>query len=190
MYYAKSGFFDSLFLKPAYFAIILYMNRFLSISLFPLFLFFPFFSLAHGGVSKNVGSVVVYLNQTPISPLVGENVDMNFVIRDASNTPVSNLPVTLKLIDTFYGDQTRDKEILRQTITTDPNGSLDFTYTFKKQNYFDVELDFLDPQTHTPQNTGFLVQPRSAISYYWLVAAAIAGLGAGALIVKLRNKQK
>jgi len=161
----------------------------LPISLFPLFLLFPFTALAHGGVSKNLGNTVVYLNQSPVSPLVGENVDMNFIIRDLNNQSLANLPVSIRMVDTFYGDASKDKEILTQQLTTDPNGSLDFNYTFKKENYFDVELTYQDPVTHAPESTGFLVQPRAAVSYYWLAIAALAGIAAGLLIAKLRKKQ-
>ncbi|HYV33346.1 MAG TPA: hypothetical protein VE973_00660 [Candidatus Limnocylindria bacterium] len=154
----------------------------------------PMLALAHGGVSQNIGNVIVYLNQSPISPLVGEKVDMNFVVRDISNQPLSKLDVKLTLIDTFYGDESKDKEILQQNFKTDNNGAFDFSYTFNKENYFDVDLDFVDPITHKSENTGFLVQPRAAktesdkIQLLQLFIASIGGLVVGLLITKIFKK--
>lgn len=148
----------------------------------------PFLALAHGGVSKNVGSVVVYLDQSPISPLVGENVDMTFVIRDSQNQAVANWPVTLTLTDTAYNDPAHDKQILTKSYTTDANGGLDFNYRFYKQNFFDLDLDFKDPKDGNALNTGFLVQPRAAVSYYWLLPAILLGLLVGWMAARRLQK--
>jgi len=103
----------------------------------------------------------VYLTQNPFSPLVGENVVMSFIIRNEKNEPLKKLDVQLVLIDTFYNDATKDKEILTKDLVTDENGVVEFNYKFDKENYFDVELTFADPVTHESLNTGFLVQPRT-----------------------------
>ncbi len=119
-------------------------------------------ALAHGGVSKNIGHAVVYLNQEPLSPLVGERVKFSFALQDTKGAALVNLPVQLTLTDTYYGDESKDKVILTQPVISDVNGDFEFAYTFTKQNYFDLDLDFADPITKATLNTGFLVQPRTA----------------------------
>lgn len=115
---------------------------------------------AHGGVEKVAGDYIVVLNQTPLSPLIGEEVKMNFVITDKTMTKrISNLDVGFSLVDTFTGDESRDKIILKKEFKTDANGSFDFAYTFDKENYFDSDLSFKDDKGEV-QSTGFLVQPR------------------------------
>ncbi len=139
-------------------------NRRFTLALMLGFLFAtPLLSQAHGGVSQTVGNVVVHLNQTPISPLLGEEVTMNFSIRNLQNKPIPNLPIELNLTDTFYGDATKDKLILTKNFTTDVNGDFAFTYSYNKENYFDIDLNFQDPDTKQDEETGFLVQPRDAV---------------------------
>jgi hypothetical protein len=61
---------------------------------------------AHGGVEKNIGNTIVVLNQSPLSPVAGETVKMNFVLKDKDSFKNSvQTPVTLKIIDTFAGDE-------------------------------------------------------------------------------------
>lgn len=124
----------------------------------------PLLLYAHGGVEKTAGGVVIVLKQDPISPLVGEKVKMNFVFIDKDNRleRYPHFPVTLSLIDTYYGDESKDVEILRRTLKTDINGSLDFEYTFKRENYFDINFTFKDPTTKNLEETGFLIQARDS----------------------------
>lgn len=121
----------------------------------------PFFAGAHGGVSKNIGNAIVFLNQSPLSPLVGEKVDFNFVLTDPKIVPLANTNASLTLTDTFFGDESKDKIILTKNFTTDNNGDFTFSHTFNKENYFDIDLDFKDPITGQNDSTGFLVQIRN-----------------------------
>ncbi len=125
-------------------------------------LLFPIFAFAHGGVEKIVGNTIVFLNQTPLAPFVGEQVHLPFVFTDQkTNLPLSHIPVTLTVTDTFLGDETKDKIIYSTTSNTDVNGLLDFSYTFHKENYFDIDLHFAD-SSGKDQETGFLVQARTS----------------------------
>lgn len=124
------------------------------------FLAFPVYAFAHGGVQKQAGNTTVYISQNPISPLVGEQVHITFVLKQGLNAPLRNMPVILTLIDTYYGDESRDKIILKKSETTDANGAFEFQYIFSKQNYFDVDVSFVDPTTKTRVSTGYLIQPR------------------------------
>ena len=138
---------------------------------------------AHGGVEKTAGNVTIVLYQDPLSPLVGENVQMTFVLINKNTfQPVANLPVHLNLTDTFFGDVSRDKIIISEDLKTDNNGSLQFSYTFTKENYFDVDLKFNDPIDHKAEDNGFLIQPRVSASKTNNLAALVIALLAGAII--------
>jgi hypothetical protein len=117
--------------------------------------------IAHGGVEKTTGKTSVYITQTPISPFVGEVVQFTFVLKQGINAPLRNLPVKLTLIDTYYGDESKDTVVLTERKQTDANGAFQFSYTFSKENYFDIDLAFIDPTDNTEQEVGFLIQPRT-----------------------------
>ena len=135
-----------------------------------LFLFIlalsPLYLSAHGGVEKSVGNVTVFLSQDPISPLAGEEVKMTFIFANKQNAleRYSGLEVNLTLIDTFFGNASLDKVILERTLVTNSNGAIEFSYTFNKENFFDVDMVFTDPSTGLEENVGFLVQPRAKIN--------------------------
>lgn len=141
----------------------------LTVGLVTSFLIFQLATLAfaHGGFEKRAGNIVVSVSQDPISPLVGEKVKMYFSFRDESipvkqslnEQDLTNWPVTLSVIDTYYGDQSKDKTIFKKDLKTDANGGFSFEYTFNKENYFDIDLRLKDSQGKD-QETGFLIQPR------------------------------
>lgn len=122
---------------------------------------------AHGGFEKRAGSVIVYVKQDPISPLVGEKVKLSLSFRDEGISETGNLsaqnltdwPVILSVVDTYYGDESKDEVIYNNKFQTDANGSFTFEYTFLKENYFDIDLDFKDSKGNNLE-TGFLIQPR------------------------------
>lgn len=165
-------------------------------------LLFPPDGLAHGGFSKKTGNITVYVLQDPISPLVGEQVRMFFTLRDESVTVEKDLseqnlvnwPVTISVIDTFYGDASRDKIILVKELRTDVNGNFNFEYIFDKENYFDIELDFKD-KAGANQEIGFLIQPRKVpanLENQQIIAYSVFGLliGLGLVVVKPRFFRK
>jgi hypothetical protein len=134
------------------------MKLFLSFLI--LMMAFPLLAQAHGGVSKVVGNAVVTLNQSPLSPLVGEHVMFNFKLTDLAGQALPNVSVKLTLIDTYFGDASQDKVILQEEFKTDANGIFDFGQAFDKENYFDIDLSFNDPVSSEDEQTGFLIQPR------------------------------
>lgn len=168
-------------------------------------LFFPVIVSAHGGVANKAGSVMVYLKQDPISPFVGEEVRLTLTLRDENRPSTGsmndqnlvNWPVTVSVIDTYYGDQVKDRVIYRQQFTTDLNASFNFSYTFTKENYFDIDLDFTDASGN-PQETGFLVQPRmntgpvkySKYHLWDIVVAMVIGALAMLTASRIRHKLK
>src|SRR6478609_2911605 len=81
--------------------------------LFSFFFFSAFLRpglvFAHGGFVQVVGNTIVVLNQNPISPLVGENVDMNFALVDKNFKPLPNLKVRLDLIETAFNNAAQDQ---------------------------------------------------------------------------------
>ncbi|MEN9621898.1 MAG: hypothetical protein RLZZ67_332 [Candidatus Parcubacteria bacterium] len=123
----------------------------------------PLFVSAHAGIEKQAGNVAVYLKQFPLAPLVGEEVKFYFGFNDRTNhKQLANMAVNVRVIDTFTGDESRDVVISEKNFTTDANGDFDFTHTFTKENYFDVEVSMIDPSTDAPVETGVLVQVRGA----------------------------
>ncbi len=129
--------------------------------LFVLALFVPS-AMAHGGAEKRSGPITAYYSQDPLSPLVGETVRSTFVLRDDLGHSMANWPVTVTLIDTFYGDESKDTQVLARLEHTDANGSVTFEYVFTKENYFDLEVGLHD-RSGEDQTIGFLIQPRNAV---------------------------
>lgn len=171
------------------------MNTKIKYIITALLLLTPIAALAHGGVQKSAGNVTVYITQSPISPFVGEEVQFTFVLGKTNSLDrLRQWPVTLTLVDTFYGDESRDKIMLTEQKTTDANGAFNFTNTFPKENYFDIDLQFIDPSTGEKENTGFLIQPRftnkTRTNYYILASVAVGGILLGFKLHSLINKKK
>jgi hypothetical protein len=80
----------------------------------------------------------------------------------------------------MYGNEAGDSVIAIQELKTDPNGALIYETTFRKQNYFDVELAFEDAQGK--QTVGFLIQPREASSFMQKGVLFASGMLVGLLI--------
>lgn len=152
---------------------------------------------AHGGFEKRAGDTVVYVTQSPISPYVGEKVAINMVFQQYNSLDRwKNLDVQIKLIDTYYGDESKDKVMFATTETTDVNGSLNFSYTFPKENYFDVDISFTNPQTGKKEETGFLIQPRNStdprpLTYLsYSATSLIVGAILGAMVMRYKKRTK
>jgi hypothetical protein len=141
----------------------------------------PAITLAHGGMRQIGGDVIVTNFQTPLSPLVGEKVTSTFVLTDREYHRLPGKTVTLTLIDTFHGDESRDQTILTQQFNTDANGQIEFAHTFGKANYFDYDLAFADT-TGAAQTVGFLVQTRTAAVPLWAWPVGVMAVGLGAAV--------
>jgi hypothetical protein len=137
------------------------MKLFLSFLLLLIFsLSFPLSILAHGGVEKRAGNILVTLFQTPLSPLVGEKVEFAFILTDPTkNHFLKNKNADLVITETTTGDPRKDKIVYTKKVTTDVNGTIVFSYVFPKTNYYDIDLAFGKPSDEA-RTTGFLVQPR------------------------------
>ena len=167
--------------------------RFITITL-ALLLFVAFVQKtnAHGGVQKISGNTAVTFYQSPISPLVGEEVKITFVVSDRNFKRQPNLGGKLTLIDTYYGDESKDKVILTKPFKTDANGAFEFAYTFDKENYFNIDLQF-DGQNDKSQHIDYLIQPRNTgtvinkIQNLTLFEALLSfGIGFGVAIIGKR----
>ena len=163
-----------------------------------LFVVFMPQAFAHGGFEKSAENTTVYINQIPASPLVGEKVDFTFQFRDPtvlvdkdlSVKNLSNIPVQISLIDTYYGDESKDKKVFSKKFMTDENGNISFSYTFPKENYYDIEFSYKD-HNGISQETGYLVQPRNSslsVPLLSIFPVLVGGLLLGFLIsVKLNS---
>lgn len=128
-----------------------------------LFLFivcFPLVVSAHGGVEKRAVNILVTLFQTPLSPLVGEQVNFAFILTDpAASKRLMSKSVRLVVTQTTTGDPSKDKIVFTKQMKSDSNGIITFSYIFPKTNYYDIDLEFGKPGDKV-DTTGFLVQPR------------------------------
>ncbi len=154
----------------------------------------PLSALAHGGVEKIAGDTIIFLNQTPLSPLIGEQVHLPFVFTHSkTDAPLANLPVRITVTDTFLGDESKDKIVYNTQATTDVNGVLDFSYTFSRENYFDIDLHFTDADG-TQQETGFLLQARERVDQQALMRREfvflVSGIVIGVLVAQLHSSKK
>ena len=122
--------------------------------------FYPRSAFAHGGVEKSVGNILVTLFQTPLSPLVGEKVDFAYILSDPTKTKMlKNKQARIVVTQTTVGDPSKDTVVYTQTVKSDKNGTINFSYTFPKTNYYDIDLEFGKPRDEA-NSTGFLIQPR------------------------------
>lgn len=150
-------------------------------------------AFAHAGVQKRNKDYIVTFYQSPISPLVGEQVKITFVVTDHNLDRQVEVEGNLILIDTFYGDESKDKKIFDKKFITDANGAFEFEYTFDKENYFNIELVFKGEEDKA-DHIDFLVQPRkgkdrSSISLS--TAATLFGFGSlvGIIITVILKKK-
>src|SRR5438128_1364387 len=75
------------------------------IYLFVYLVYLPGNALAHGGVEKSAGDVLVTLFQIPLSPLVGENVTFSYILTDPSKKHfLKNKSARLVITKTYTGD--------------------------------------------------------------------------------------
>jgi hypothetical protein len=149
----------------------------------------PVSAWAHGGVEKTVGTVRIYLNQAPLSPLVGEEVSMSFVFAPASDSlaRLADIGVEISVIRTTFDRPEEDEVISTQKFATDANGGIDFRHVFPTADYYDVELKFTDPVTAQEAVDGFLVQPRQPAGHDrgLVIAWALVGLAIGSALTAL-----
>jgi len=138
------------------------MKKILSLLLILLFvLISPIRVSAHGGVEKRAGNVLVTLFQTPLSPLVNEQVGFAYILTDLSESKrLVHKSARLVVTQTAYNDPSKDKIVYTKEVTSDVNGTINFSYTFPTTNYYDIDLQFGKPNDEV-NTTGFLVQPRS-----------------------------
>src|SRR5258708_6640673 len=137
------------------------MKRFLLSIVTAILLFsLPSITYAHGGVEKQAGNILVTLFQTPLSPFVGEKVNFAFILTDPTKTKMSkNKQARIVVTQTTVGDATKDTIVFTKIVKSDTNGVINFSYSFPKTNYYDIDLEFGKSQDEA-NATGFLVQPR------------------------------
>ena len=128
--------------------------------LFLLIFCFPLIVSAHGGVEKRAGNILVTLFQTPLSPLVGEQVNFAFILTDpTASKRFTGEFARLVVTQTTTGNPSMDKIVFTKQMKSDSNGIISFSYMFPKTNYYDIDLEFGKPGDKA-NTTGFLIQPR------------------------------
>ena len=145
----------------------------------------PAFVVAHGGFEKIVDDYIVSFTQDPLAPLVGENVTIYVQLMDKDFQPIKDTDVTLTITDTSTNDPASDVVIFNDRYRTNVNGAFNFNYRFNKENYFDVEVAFIDGKTGREEQTGYLLEPRTVPKQLLVVStlgALFAGLFAGTVL--------
>ena len=153
-------------------------------------LLMPMTVLAHGGVQHNTDDAVIALYQTPLSPVVREYVETDFIFSDKAGARLKNMSVKLTLTDNYTGNEAKDKVVLVQNTKTDANGILRFAYRYPKPDFYDIDLDFT--VNDKPQEGGFLLQIRNPYKNWYsltYIFVLLIGLGGGWFFSQRKMKQ-
>ena len=128
-------------------------------------LLFPLHVFAHGGVEKQAGNILVTLFQTPLSPLVGEDVAFSFTLTTPDkNKRLVHKQARLVVTQTAYNNPSKDKIVYSKEVSSDVNGIINFSYAFPTTDYYDIDVQFGKPDDEA-NTTGFLVQPRQNLKF-------------------------
>ncbi|MBI2984151.1 MAG: hypothetical protein HYY50_00810 [Candidatus Kerfeldbacteria bacterium] len=150
--------------------------------LISLVLLWPVTALAHGGVQQHVGDTHVTLIQQPLSPLVGEPVQLSFVVSDQDSQPLPKESLTVRVIETSP-DANRDREVARTQLTTDSNGVAAWNFVFPAERLYDLALDLPDATTDNDHAIGFLVEPRDVtLPVGYPTSRVLMAMGIGILV--------
>lgn len=167
---------------------------------------YPSLVLAHTEQAQRIGDYSVSVAQDPLSPFVGEEVEVTFDLEQTpsglaelrqANKPASNVKGKLIIkemtVNQFVGKDADigNKIIYEEEATTDLSGSVGVAYTFKKEGLYDVEFIWGDNQQ--TQSAGKEIFIREPSSYFlpqeldkriWLfVVIGFAGMVAGAMLM-------
>src|SRR5581483_12438559 len=114
--------------------------------IFCLMLRFPLHFFAHGGVEKQAGNILVTLFQTPLSPLVGEDVAFSFTLTTPDkNKRLVHKQARLVVTQTAYNNPSKDKIVYSKEVSSDVNGIINFSYAFPTTDYYDIDVQFGKP---------------------------------------------
>ena len=157
----------------------------------------PLPSFAHNENENSSDEHIVEVSQDPLSPLMGEKVRIEFIIKDKQGIPAANLggELTVKKRNNrkLVGNDTKqDVDIVYQrSDSTDRQGTIEISYLFKDEGIYDVEFSW-DKETKK-DSVGKLIQVRrpytqssaaEIIKNIWLyVGLAFFGMIIGGLII-------
>lgn len=159
-------------------------------------LFLPGIASAHTGQSQQIGNYFVGITLYPLSPFVGEDVQVSFDFEDKIRKPAEGVKGKLVIkettVDQFVAKEAvvGNKVLHEESGTTDASGSVGISYKFEKEGIYDV--DFVwgdDPET---ESAGMQIFVREPTSYFlpqelekriWLfVIIALSGAVGGAIL--------
>jgi hypothetical protein len=134
-----------------------------------VFLLLPNHALAHTGQEQAIGNYKVEISQNPLSPFVGENVQVTFTLENSAGKALEGLKgkivikeTTIKLYeekDTELGS----KIIYEENGITDTSGNVGISYKFKKEGVYDVEYIWGNNEN---ESAGQLIFVREPTSYF------------------------
>lgn len=136
----------------------------------------------------------VTVSQQPLSPFVGEKVEVTFTVKDENNQPVKNVRgefVITKTTVQQFTNQTatqEEKELAKSSGTTDQDGIATIDYTFPEEGLYNVA--FVWGEDREKERASMQIFTRDPTSYFlpqelgkriWLfIGIAFAGIVVGA----------
>lgn len=179
-------------------------NKLLILLALVAFSLFPNTALAHTEQGQRIGNYIVGVAQDPLSPFVGEEVEVTFdlehvpsglnELRQASKPAQSvkgKLVIKEMIVNQYVGrdSEAEYKIIYEEESITDLSGTVGVAYTFKKEGLYDIE--FIWGNNQETESAGREIFVREPTSYFlpqelgkriWLfVGVALAGTIIGAL---------
>jgi hypothetical protein len=173
-----------------------YIKLLFSVFVVSIFILLPNIASAHTGQSQLIGKYFVGVTLYPLSPFVGEDVQVSFDFEDRFRRPAEGVKGKLVIKETTV-DQFVEKEavvgnkvIHEEAGTTDGSGSVGISYKFEKEGIYDVDFVWGDnPET---ESAGMQIFVREPTSYFltqelekriWLfVIIALSGAIGGGIL--------
>lgn len=144
---------------------------------------------AHGSTGEYAGTHAVAFIADPQSPFVGENVSMEFYLRDLRRIIDKNpFSVSVKIHEVASSGE--EKMIFSSVPEIISGGIYKLDYTFLSPGRYSVEYNFWPPENpDVVREAIFAIEARNApIAFYWIFIIALASLVIGGLIgASLKN---
>ncbi len=151
-------------LSKVLFGVFFSLCFFYSVYISPLLIF------AHQENQQIINDYKVSISQDPLSPFVGEDVQVNFELKMEDGTPATNINGKL-IIKKFKTKTYIEKEseteseiIYQEKSQADANGIVGLAYKFSKEGFYDIEFIWGDDIEN--ESAGLEIHVREPISFF------------------------